>query len=449
MKTIRKSAAFALLFSAIMIGSFNLATYLVGLRIGNEDTRTQRTVDAKLAHQSETKSAENQATRPEGNVCNAFLSEKDPFRKTGLFHTLIDSITAENAPALLDELVTDTSPQIQYIYHLVAFFRQWAIIDWKAALSHLEHPVMTNNDRLREVDRNHSIRRRVIIGWAYQDPDGALEWLENKPVKGSAAVNGVLEGLVARDPDNTIPTTRAFLDRFTDPEVRERTSLWSIAEGFTRKEGIDSTLAYADALQNYELGPRSAREVILSSLLNLDASVELSRYLLHPEVQEEVNPTLYSDTAYGLSNKTTPQEALAWAESLTGNLRHEAIKGVYKQWSEEDPLSAGEAISELPPSKLRDDSLAGLAFALQGEMPETSIDLAYAIDDLDTRHQSMAHAYRRWRFEDKEAALAWHSELSPELQENIAAAQKYLDENSKMRIYHDGEGRMMMRRKRD
>ncbi len=412
-------------------------------------------------HQGTTDTSPNQITAtgatPEGqkvvqqspiDLCSAFLSEADEFKRERLFHQLLASMTVETASSIFEMLLGDQARPHTYTENLKAFLKRWAIMDGSAAMNMAVSSLVSDNPRftMRSTKMKEQtigeMKRSVLNSWTIDNPEEALTWYQQSDDNSRQVITGMFEGLILNDPENAAKTARMFMEEL-DPEDRAKVHFRELVQQMA-PNGVERIFSIADAIAEYETGIKNG---IIGSLLSSGFALEVSTYLAKNQRDETNEPLIHARAAYAFSRKMGPEAALAWVNDLSEANKPNAYKQVYKQWAEREPLQAADAVETLPASEIRDQALAGVSQSLRAKFPETAIELASVIDDKELSEESMARAYERWIFEDEKAAETWRENLSPEEQNHLAQVQNKLRASERDRVYHDGVNMGMMKSK--
>ena len=380
------------------------------------------------------------------DLCSAFLSEVDRFKRERLFHQLLASITVETASPIFEMLLGDQTTRQTYTENLKAFLARWAMIDGSAAMEMATSSLVSDNHRfkghtaLAQEQTIGEMKRSVLNEWMRNDLEESLTWYQQSDDNSSPVITGVFEGLILNDLENAQTIAKIFMEEL-DPEDQTKVRFRELVQKMA-PNGFDPILSMADAIAEYETGQYGIKNEIIGSLLSSGFGFveEVSNYLANNQEDQTNEPLIYARTAYALSRRQGPEAALSWIDSLSEANKPGAYKQVYKQWAEREPLQAADAVEILPSSPMRDQALAGVSQSLRAKFPETAMELASVIDDRELSDESMARAYEKWIFDDEEAAEAWRKNLSPEKQDHLARIQRKLraSERDTVYYYHDG-----------
>ena len=133
------------------------------------------------------------------------LGELNQFRRMQMFQRAMQRLTPETAAKMQSVFSEYDKKGRWFIAEYGFFFRRWAEIDGKAAIE-----FVVNRGGNDSVGWNDYVRH-TLTGWALNDPEGAVKWINDTPAESDwvarASVQGVIDALTEKDPARAISFT--------------------------------------------------------------------------------------------------------------------------------------------------------------------------------------------------------------------------------------------------
>jgi hypothetical protein len=103
-----------------------------------------------------------------------------------------------------------------------------------------------------------------------------------------------------------------------------------------------------------------------------------------------------------------PAQAIPWMETiLTEEQKRSAIPDMVGSWANRDFNAAGTYLGKMPPSEVKNLSIANFANTVARLDPSTAALWAIEITDAPQREAALANVVKQWRQTDPQAADAW------------------------------------------
>ena len=246
----------------------------------------------------------------------------------------------------------------------------------------------------------------VVSGWARQDPDGALEWIETEadPRMKEGAVAAVLDAMGDLDREGTLELYHRAVE-----EGRLEAGEWNMGRMFADWAKAAPQEAMARALTLRETTDNdSAVDGVLSAwaLSAPDGGIEWIRENMEGDARADALRTLLGTWSEG--------EPRAAAEFILTAPERDSFQGELWQalgiWSDTDFAAASGWVDAIADAELQDAARAELV--RRAEHPFDSESFRYALEHLD--RPGMFDAVKghagRLAAEDPEAALVWADE---------------------------------------
>ena len=118
---------------------------------------------------------------------------------------------------------------------------------------------------------------------------------------------------------------------------------------------------------------------------------------------------------------------MAWlGEQPAGELRDQAVREAFGEWTKTDPLSARAWLLEEKPAALRDPALEFKAQRVVDYEPERAIGFCERIEDSARRQGCLESTATRWYAKDAVAAETWlqQSSLDDEARSRVRVLTK-------------------------
>jgi len=228
--------------------------------------------------------------------------------------------------------------------------------------------------------RGYIISARVLgQEWRKHDPVAALEWansLGQSPDE-QAIVSGIIGSFAYQNPAEA----KAYLKVMPAGEQRERLA-YHIAGGMTNDSPQDA-LAWANSLEDENLRWEAKRSAI-HRWIHSD-----------PQAAADYIRSKGSDSVLGRNSlgeslgkqwaKIDAKNAAAWALSLDGKAKEEAVEGVSMEWLQQDTHEASIWINKLEPGPARDKAVVNLVRKMEYSEPDSAFAWATTISEFYER----------------------------------------------------------------
>jgi len=294
---------------------------------------------------------ENEIIQLGQNLKNA----KGPLERRNAFNQILDSLTAENAVLLREQILhlDDNGSNFQDFHYL------WGSIAGEDAL------IATENSPEKDVSS-------IFAGWIANSPDAAIAYynsLDEQTRRNSALKWGAITALTETDPD----------------------------------------LAVQFALDQQAAGDRQADRLIdniTRRVLRTGETSEAAEWAANlpaGEMQEAALNRVSREYA-----DENPTEAYQWASTLpTGTSQNRAMTRSFYEWAREDPQTAAQTLSSMTDSAAKDSATYGYANRVAREDPQTAIEWASTITNEETRTRALIETGRSFYRSNPDAAKEW------------------------------------------
>ena len=279
-------------------------------------------------------------------------AETDPELKNELLERVVESVMAEDLPAMLDSLALDTGSSAVEMAALL--IRRWAESDPSSAAGWVTlHP----NDPGTPV-----ALEQVAIAWANSDLSAATSWVRTLPQDGGK-ITATLA--LAYEAARTEPVVALDLASALSP-TRERDDLlvhavsqW-VAADFTRASAW--AMNVADPLLRQRL-VASVAIAVADHDATAAATLAVSG-LAQGEEQDRATVSIVQRWA-----QHSPQAAASWVSQFPDiPLREVALHSLFAIWTSQDPTAVSQWMSELPDGPL---PIVGFAAQVQASVDAT------------------------------------------------------------------------------
>jgi hypothetical protein len=243
-----------------------------------------------------------------------------------------------------------------------------------------------------------SLLGKALIKWSQLDPVAAAKFLDASPIHGAglmAARISIAENWSTTDPQGALA--------------------WAEQQG----DGRDARLARSAAITGWwHTDPRAAEAYVLSHLDSLgpETIMSMTRQVVSQDPQRAKEwvtqmpdgDARRSATSYIAVNlaRTDPKGATEWAASLPDDVRERALNGTVDQWFRKDPDAAAQWVDGLI-GKPRDEAISAYSLSLSNKSPEAALGWATGIADAKTRDMSVQRIVGRWLNRSPSDAISW------------------------------------------
>ena len=332
------------------------------------------------------------------------FTDPNPLTRSRAFAKLLESMTPENAGALMESLKSNRAGGEQ----MQLFLYAWGAMDSAGALAHAE--TLEGRDKARFI-------QSTLPGWASKNPEAAIAWLDTMAEgEEKERFRGSLVGGLA-DRDIGLATSYA-LARGAAGDKEADEYIETITGEQLRRNGPAASVLWGESLPEGPLKDE-ALEDIADAYVQRDpaaAAAWAEKYATAATgggIIEEVG---------GEWAQRDPKAAVTWLNSLAdGPAKSEGTFSALREWTRHDPTAASEYLAALPSSTSKDSAVSGFARSLAREDPESAIIWAKTISDEASRVQTLTQAGQAWFRRDPTAAATWlqNSQLPPAAQQAI------------------------------
>jgi len=340
------------------------------------------------------------------------LQESDPVKSSLMFSSLLEHLTADNAQAAL-EVITSTVSGMESFRYLSLLNYKWGSIDGEAAVA-----------QSREMGgRQGNFSTAIALaGWASQNSDDALKWLEaqgNDDRSRAFWMRGLLSGMADNNPDAATKIVAQIaaenpgsVNRYMETIAREQI-----------KKGFGETERWLNSLNDPKL-LQGALGTIGDHLARQDpekAATWSKKYL---------GTTGGSHLAGEIADRwvrTNPEDALSWLDSIpSGDAQNRGMREAFTRWSRNNPTDASERLTTMSASPARDNAIRGLASGAGREDPGSIMPWITNISDPQLRQETLIDIGGRWFRQDQKSAAEWIADagLGVETQDAIVEASQ-------------------------
>ncbi len=319
---------------------------------------------------------------------NQALRDPNPIMRRIAFSKLLESMTAENAASMRDQMVAiGAEPDQMRDFHYA-----WGALDGKAAFE------SASNSPERDL-------AATMTGWAAANPAAALALLDNLPT----ALQGQREELVASVVEGLADNNRALATDYVLQLARDgngqAANLIGIVTNETlRAEGPEAASRWTESLP---AGPMKSTAMGRVANAYVRTNPEAAARWVSGFANEEYAASAIEQTGRGWA-RDNPVAAVGWLETLPPSSGQTAgLRSAFSDWEDSDPAAAGEYLTKMPLSPQRDSSISGFATGYAWQNPQLAIQWAQEIRDPALRESSLTQAGRAFYRRDPNGALAW------------------------------------------
>lgn len=352
----------------------------------------------------------------------AYLRETDSLVANKMFAELLLSLSEDNARELFDALQENGAEGQQ----IGLFLEAWGKIDGAAAVAAISE---LGGDGRRKSFATMS----ALTGWASTDPEGAkahLATVENGWEKGMM-MQGLVRGLAKNDP-------QVATDYVLKIDAEQRAAAAAQGEGNNRedrnrgfsvdrqmdaiasvqmKRGVSEATTWAESLPDGSV-KSSAFDRVAEEYARTDAAGAAEWVKQH--AGNEYADRAVREVAEELARKD-PASAIDWVEDLPEASQAGAMRETMERWTEKDPVAAGNYLTAMAPSEVRDQAVSSFARELDRREPQVAADWASSIKNEELRMETLQSVARSWIRSNADDAKAWlpNSGISAEAQQNL------------------------------
>ncbi|MCB1099782.1 MAG: hypothetical protein KDN22_29710 [Verrucomicrobiae bacterium] len=319
------------------------------------------------------------------------------------------------------ELVDDENDLRQAMHSVLEV---WALANHDAALTAVKASALK-----QVVDDGPHI---ILNALSDADPERAL--LVARSLGDEKLTRAVHHQVVAKEAVNDMASTWAGLSRIDDPDL-QASLRDSAIDGLANKDRA-AALAYAEKLTDSVKRQSHVRTIFRNWPL---ANAEEARKAFASYPATSLTDGVAFDFGQSM-NLAEPQQALAFADLLEGDVRDDYLLGVLTEqaikqpaetaeiasqylqedthlariyqhlgesWAGKDEYAAAEWLSQLPSSAARDQAVSSFSQKLFSIDPERAVQWAMSIDGEQERTTHIERLVEQWQATDADAANDW------------------------------------------
>jgi hypothetical protein len=319
------------------------------------------------------------------------LTESDPIKSSLMFSLLMEKLSPENAPTVLQE-VRAKVPGFEGFRYIGLLAYKWGSMDGPTAMA----------ETMKQTGPGRFIGMAGLSGWAGKDPAAAAKWLEEQKVENpwekSMMTRGLINGLARSDTNSAVD----YVMKMEDKEERSRMTQ-AIAEEKI-KQGVTEAGAWALGLKDPDM-KKGAFESVAEQLYRGDPQAA-AKYIKENAAQDYASNAA-GELARRLAQQN-PQEALTLAKDLpVGTSRTKAYTNTYREWAQKEPEAASGALAGMGSGPDKDAAAAGLAPAVVKEDPHAATVWAESISDATLQQETLTQVLREQYRSDPDAAIGY------------------------------------------
>ena len=316
------------------------------------------------------------------------LKDPNPITRRLAFGHLLESMTAENALEIREQLVAmgaDGSEWRDFNY-------SWGAIAGQEAF---DHAAASEEQDLAA----------TMSGWAAANPNEAIAMLRNLPeaMAGQKAelAESVISGLA--DHDLALATDMA-MQLVAEGTGQPDRLIRAVANEALRTGSPADAAAWATTLAD---GPMKGAAMNRVAGAYVRTNPEEAANWVSQFANEEYAQRAVAEVGEEWGERD-PVNALGWLETLPAtNGQSDGFRSVFGDWEDSNPVAASEYLAQMPASPQRDAAVSGFVRGYAREDPTAAIAWAEDISDPAMRQESLTQAGQAYYRRDPEAARAW------------------------------------------
>jgi hypothetical protein len=256
--------------------------------------------------------ADEESRSPAERV-RAALEEPNQFRRMQLFYRALANLTPEQAKEVLAAFQESDRQGRSFVPEYAFFIRRWGEVDGAAAMAFAEK-------RWRSKNNMSDVVTHMAGGWASQQPQQAVDWLNAHlnadPLMLDAVTVGLVNGLAEKDMD----LARRFVeDRLDDPHSEKY--LAQLTDKFIYSEGMEKAEAWFDSLPAGKLGLAKTNMLTQLTERHLSAGPEQAAAFLSRYAQEPWFGQVAAIKVAQEYYRVDPEKAEAWIATMPEAVR--------------------------------------------------------------------------------------------------------------------------------
>ena len=352
-----------------------------------------------------------------GVSISQFQNENDALLANKMFADLLLELSPENAREMFEALQEKGRNGNDVGQQMGLLLEAWGKVDGAAAVAAV-------NDLEGDGRRRGFASISAMKGWASTNPDAAkahLEGMENGFEKGMM-MQGLISGMASTDPDAaTAYVLKADAERGEDGDDRWRGfAMDRQTEAIARAQmqrGMSEAKSWAEGLPEGSI-KSSAFDRVAENYAR--SNPEEAAEWIKTHADQEYAGRAVREVAEELARKD-PAAAVSWSEDLPEASQESAMRTSMERWTREDPTAAGEYLTSMGESPVRDTAVSSFAQAYDRENPALAAEWAGSIANEEMRNDTMQSVARSWLRSNADEAKAWlpNSGLSEEAQQKV------------------------------
>ncbi len=338
-------------------------------------------------------------------MLDGFLSEPNPVFKSAKLAEAMKELSEENLNEALE--VFESIPfGFENAQEYRMFLYAWSQFDPLGAIDYCK-------SRASGIGAGFAVSG-VIEGWAAQNPQEALQWVERPDNSGMAKLYnfGLVKGWASRD----LEAASAYVLSMKEGEETEK--LTGILTDFYGRRGFENASAWAESIENPKF--KEAAFLKLSRSLARDNPRQVAGWL---EGHSDGKYAVKAFESLGARwSETDPEAAITYFTELTkGKTQEVGVKSVIGNWAKQDPLAAGEWLNARPAGPELDSALMEYATMVSIKDGAAAMEWAVSISDAKLQQSAIRKVGQEWYRQDKESVEAWlpRSGLEESMQKSI------------------------------
>nr|MCU0780261.1 hypothetical protein [Akkermansiaceae bacterium] len=316
------------------------------------------------------------------------IRDPNPITRRLAFSRLLESMTAENAAEIREQLVALGANGDQWN----DFHYSWGALAGKEAFA---HAAASQEEDLAA----------TLTGWAAARPAEAIALLDNLPGDLRGQRDRLAESVVAGLADTNRSLATDLVLRLAGEGNNRAGGLMEIVANETiRAEGPQAAAAWSESLPDGPL-KGAAMNRVADSFVRRDPQAAALW----------VQPLAGQDYAAGAVARIggewaerDPVAAVGWLQTLpAGGGQSAGLRNAFGDWEDRDPVAASQYLMSMPRSPQRDSSISGFSSGYAWQDPAMAVAWANDIADPGLRQQTLTSVGRAYFRRDPDSARAW------------------------------------------
>jgi len=279
--------------------------------------------------------------------------------------------------------------------------RSWVNLDPQGALNYAQNSLDEKSERRFAMSE-------VLAGWAVNNSDAAIAWVERYNLENPDSKQSVslLVGLVKGIAENDLESANLFSQNLQDSSAKWQATTF-LAQEYA-KLGTENAIKWAE---NFPENDEKMRATIFGhlgsklALNDIDGVARWAESLPTDKASEQVLNNLLSQWS-----AKKPQEAANWASQIQNpDKRTQAMKLLTTKWSLRDPIATASWLNQFPPSAELDPVVGEFVNRISTRDPEGAMGWATSIVDADRKEKAINQVLRVWERNDPSKAKEWRA----------------------------------------